>query len=180
MKKLSKKMIIIIAVAAAAVAVITTVLVIILTAPKELSNEVLKSSIDDRIASVQLPCEEAPSYITVMEEMTGVTVLSFEREDDIATALVRIKAPDLYTATKSLEESGELDPETIDAALAELLRKADMVETELSMTFYLTDDGEWKPVITEEFLDAYYGGIIRLRDEAYNEAFKEKETTENG
>lgn len=178
MKKLSRRTILIIASVIAVVA-ISIAVAVILTTPKKLNNEVLEASIDDCIASVQLPGEETPEYISVMEESVIVTVLSFEKEDDIATALLRIKAPDLYTAAKTLNDSGSFDPETIDSTLAELLRKADTVETELSMTFYLTDEGEWEPVLTEEFLDAYYGGVIRLRDEAYEDYFKDKETTEN-
>jgi hypothetical protein len=67
----------------------------------------------------------------------------------------------------------------IDRLLSEMLAKAEMLETELTLEFYLDEDGEWQPFLTEEFLDAYYGGAIRLRDEAYDQAFKDKEASEN-
>lgn len=178
MKKLSKKLMIVIG-AGIAVVIVAVVVILLLCAPKKLSGEVLETSVENTVASVRLEGEETPEYITVMEEKTSVKVLSFERDGDLAYARLLIKAPDLYTAAKTLNESGETDPEALDASFSVLLQDAEMLETEVDLTFVLNEDGEWEPMITEEFFDAYYGGILRLRDEMYEEALKDKEGSDH-
>ncbi|MBQ2273630.1 MAG: hypothetical protein II337_09250 [Clostridia bacterium] len=173
MKKLSKKLMIGIG-AGIAVVIVAVVVILLLCAPKKLSGEILEASVENTVASVQLQGEETPEYITLMEEKTSVKVLSFEQDGDLANARLLVKAPDLYTAAKTLNESGETDPEALDASFSALLQDAEMVETEVDLTFVLNEDGEWEPMITEEFFDAYYGGILRLRDELYEEALKKE------
>ncbi|MBQ1217709.1 MAG: hypothetical protein IIX85_07095 [Clostridia bacterium] len=157
-----------------AVVAVAVVVILLLCAPKKLSGEILEASVENTVASVQLQGEETPEYITLMEEKTSVKVLSFEQDGDLANARLLVKAPDLYTAAKTLNESGETDPEVLDASFSALLQDAEMVETEVDLTFVLNEDGEWEPMITEEFFDAYYGGILRLRDELYEEALKKE------
>ena len=50
-------------------------------------------------------------------------------------------------------------------ALDDRLKVATLVEKQVTMEYVLTDEG-YEPVLTAEFLDAYYGGIYQLRDEA--------------
>lgn len=178
MKKLSKKMIIIIAVAVIAVAAVIAVIIIV-TSPKKASKEILESSVNECIEFVNLPDEQVPNYIEVLEERARVTVKKFVSDGDTATATVTVTAPDLYTTVMELNSREDVTVDEIDSLLSEMLAKAEMLETELTLEFYRDEDGEWQPFLTEEFLDAYYGGAIRLRDEAYDNAFKDKETTGN-
>ena len=81
-------------------------------------------------------------------------------------------SPDLYAVVKELEARPMTDPEAIDTALYQALADAPTRVTEVSLTF--TDiGGQWKPIITEEFRDAYYGGLMTLRTEFYDQAYEE-------
>ena len=179
MKKPSQKLILT-AAAAVAVTVIAVITVIILVnSPKKATKEILEASVDECIEFVKLPDEKAPNYIGVLEERVSVTVKEFTSDGDTATATVTVTAPDLYTTVMELNSRKDVTVDEIDRLLSEMLAKAEMLKTELTLDFYLDGDGEWTPFLTEEFLDAYYGGFLRLRDEAYNEVFKDKEVAEN-
>ena len=67
-----------------------------------------------------------------------------------------------------MQIEGELTEEKIDAALMEALQDAPLVETEVEL-IYQKVNGVWEAAVTEEFVDAYTGGLLRLRDEYYNE-----------
>ena len=51
-----------------------------------------------------------------------------------------------------------------EAEILKELAKASIVEKEVSIEFVKVN-GEYKPQLTTEFLDAYYGGVYKLREE---------------
>lgn len=112
--------------------------------------------------------EEKPTYLEKVEELQSYKILSAEQDGDIINATVLVSAPDLYTIAKTLEVEGELTEEKINAALVEALKNATPVETEVKL-IYQKINGVWEAVLTEEFADAYTGGLLRLREEYRNE-----------
>jgi hypothetical protein len=112
--------------------------------------------------------EEIPGYLEEVEELRSYEILEATQEEDVIYTTVLVKAPDLYTITKNLQIEGELTEEKIDAALMAALQDAVLVETEVEL-IYQKINGVWEAAMTEEFVDAYTGGLLRLRDEYYDE-----------
>lgn len=138
--------------------------------PKEdaLSLELLQQILDDTMSQAQADAEGTPEYLLEMDERTSVEVTEFEEvEDGYAIAQVTVSAPDLYSVVKSLEDEKFADESEVDEALTEGVKDADLVETELEIEFHL-EEGVWTPVLTEEFADACYGGMMTYRQEYYD------------
>ena len=108
--------------------------------------------------------EETPTYLAVMEENNSFEILSFKENGETADALLLVRAPDLYTVLTDVSARTELSEEEMFASLAQELQTAPVLETEVALQFQQIDD-EWQPILTTEFMDAYYGGILRLRAE---------------
>lgn len=113
--------------------------------------------------------EEKPDYLMEMEDKSKYEIVSMEQDGNFIAAIAKVSAPDIYTIAKNLKVEGELTEEKIDAALTEALKNAQLTETEVPLHFEYVN-GEWKMVMTKEFTDAYYGGILRLREEYYQNA----------
>lgn len=121
--------------------------------------------------------EETPGYLEDVEELRTYEILDATREENVIYATVFVKAPDLYTIVKNLQIEGELTAEKINAALIEALQDAVLVEKEVEL-IYQEVNGVWKAILTEEFVDAYTGGLLRVRDEYYNDILR-RITNEN-
>lgn len=135
--------------------------------PKAASKEVLKESLNTSIglAAIVDPATD-PEYLTKTEELNSFEIISFTADGELADAVVKVSAPDLYSTVKKIEAMEDKSTAEKEAMLPAELAKAQITVTELEMQFELIN-GEWKPVITDEFLDAYYGGIGRLRSEYF-------------
>jgi hypothetical protein len=97
-----------------------------------------------------------------------VEVLSFEQKTkEYVEAKVQVTAPDLYGVIKKLDEEEFSSEAEIDEALTEGIKSAERITKDLNVNFYYKD--EWTPSLTEEFMDACYGGIITLRREYYED-----------
>ena len=121
----------------------------------------------NRLQAAQLSeDEQAPAYVTMTEEKSSYEITSFVENGDLADALLLVRAPDLYSLLKEIEAREGLTDEEKMAALEQELPNAGMLETEVAMQFQLVN-GQWQPILTSEFMDAYYGGILRLRAEIY-------------
>lgn len=124
----------------------------------------LQTALDQVIARMQE--EEAVDYLIAMESRSGWEVLAVEQTaEDRAEAAVRVYAPDLYSVVKALESETFTSEEEMDRAVTEGVEKAQILETELILEFYPDEGGVWTPALTGEFLDAYYGGLLTLRQE---------------
>ena len=131
-----------------------------------LSAAVLEQSIIDEFSAViEQTKEEAPYYLKKTEELSSFEISDFTSEDDgIAKATVTVSAPDLYSCVKALENESFACESDIDDALTEKLASAEIKVKEIEIQFYYNGE-EWKPLLTEEFMDAYYGGFMTLRKE---------------
>jgi len=134
-----------------------------------LTLEMLQQIMDSTMAEAQADAEGTPDYLLEMDQRTTVEVTDFEEvEDGYAIAQVTITAPDLYSVVKDLEDDRFSSEEEVDEALTEGVENADLLETELEIEFRL-EDGVWTPVLTEEFADACYGGLMTYRQEYYDQ-----------
>ena len=76
-----------------------------------------------------------------------------------------VHASDLYTLAKELDETNEYaTEEELRSAIVEAIGKAELVEREVALEFRATENG-YEPILTMEFFDAYYGGVLKLLDE---------------
>lgn len=111
--------------------------------------------------------ETDPAFLTAMEERNSFEVLSVtESGDGTVKADLRVSAPDLLAAVAAVEGkmTGTETQEQILAAMDEAVRSAELAESRVTLTFTYTD-GRWAPVLTDDFLDAYYGGVFQLRSQ---------------
>lgn len=170
MKK--KKFVLITAIIVAVIAIAAVaVLIVDNRTEREAAHEKLISELE--LPSMLIENEETPSFIENMESLNGYEILSFNTRGEYATARVKVYAPDLYTIAKELGKSAEgLNEEEIMNKVNEAVKDAPIVEREIELTFEKAD-GEYQPILTSEFLDAYYGGALQLREELLLESVKE-------
>lgn len=135
------------------------------------NEKILNSAMDAdmKLLTTPLPGEaEAPKYLLDLEARSSYETVSFEvsPEGDFVDAVVQVSSPDLYTAYKEAGELGPMSEAEINAFWEKLVADAAMMETQVNLQFVLID-GVWQPQWTEEFMDAYYGGLMRLEREYY-------------
>lgn len=119
-------------------------------------------------ASEITPAEE-PDFLAEIELRNGYEVLSCEETEQGLTAVLNVYAPDVYNLAKELDAQGSaVNPDAMQAVLVEAVQNAPIVKNEVQLLFVLTDNG-YKPILTGEFMDAYYGGVIRLLEEMVNQ-----------
>ena len=135
------------------------------TAPP-LSVATAQQALDTAMASATEEGEEVPAYLKELDKRTSWTVLSAEDGDGIGQATVKVSAPDLYGVIKSLEQEVFPDTQAMDSAVTEALRTAPLREQELVVEFQL-DGIRWEALLSEEFADACYGGLLTYRTELY-------------
>jgi len=137
------------------------------TEPKiVVSEQVLQTQLLSTLAAAEDDTEQTPGYILEMDARRTVKVLSFQQvANDHVDAVVSVASPDLYGVIKALESESFESEEDIDAALTEGVKAAELISKEVTLAFYW--DEEWEPSLTDEFMDACYGGILTLRQEYY-------------
>ena len=120
--------------------------------------------------------KEQDELLTEAESRSGFEVLSCEETETGAVATVRVYAPDLYAVAKELDENNQFDnEEEMRKAVIEAVAKAEIIEQEVLLEYVMTENG-LEPVLSMEFIDAYYGGIFKLLAETFNK--KNEEVTE--
>lgn len=131
----------------------------------ESAENVLEQVLEDPILEVDTEGIETPAFLYSIESRNGYEILSFEKTQTGAVATMRVFAPDVYGVAKNLDSSNTYtDANTLMDALDSALKTAPIVEKQVVVEYILTDNG-YAPILTAEFLDAYYGGIYQLRDE---------------
>ena len=137
---------------------------------EEQAKEALESVMDSAI----LADEEPDELLVATESRSGYEVLSYSETDTGVIVTFLVHAPDLYTVTKDIDENYTFEAEEeLKNALIDAIGKAEIVEQEVTIEFEKTDDG-YEPILSIEFIDAYYGGILKL----YNEKLTEKNQKE--
>lgn len=139
----------------------------------ESAENVLEQVLEAPILEVDTEGIETPAFLCSIESRNGYEILSFEKTQAGAIATMRVFAPDVYGVAKNLDSSNTYtDANALMDALDNALKTAPIVEKQVIIEYILTDQG-YAPILTVEFLDAYYGGIYRLRDEAIANAAAE-------
>ena len=119
--------------------------------------------------------EETPAFIIRLESMSSYQVLSLVQNDTYIVATLKVTAPDLYGVVEELEETSKAVSRDEALSLVDsALQDAPMVENEVELIFKMID-GQYEPVLTSEFLDAYYGGALRLQQELWTDQVEEGE-----
>lgn len=132
----------------------------------ESAENVLEQVLEAPILEVDTEGIETPAFLYSIESRNGYEILSFEKTQTGAVATMRVFAPDVYGAAKNLDSSNTYtDANTLMDTLDNSIKTAPIVEKQVVVEYILTDQG-YAPILTAEFLDAYYGGIYQLRDEA--------------
>ncbi|MBE6639495.1 MAG: hypothetical protein E7616_08640 [Ruminococcaceae bacterium] len=123
------------------------------------------ASLNGIMNSMQEEQEDTPAFIVELEKRNKITVEEFTENEEGAAVTVTVKSPDLYGIAKKIDQNNEdRSKEELLALIDEELKKADIIEKTLVLEYVKTDNG-YVPIITSEFLDAYYGGVFRLYDD---------------
>lgn len=136
---------------------------------KEDKITIAKTAIDKALNTVSTEIEDInsmPQYLSDMKEKCKYEVLSAREEDDMIIASISVSSPNLYDIVKNLDSSylDYPDTEDMDKILSEEIKNAKTITTELEVTLLKTADG-YEALLTDEFANAYYGGILQLRQE---------------
>ena len=107
--------------------------------------------------------EETPELIRQVEEENGYELTSLEEKEHYVVCTFRVFAPDLYSVAKEVDDINP-DSEKLEKTVLKELDSAPIVEKEVSLVFEKTEDG-LSPILTSDFIDAYYGGAYRLYEE---------------
>ena len=111
------------------------------------------------------PDEEEPDFLTEIENRNGYEVLSYETTEDGYRAVLRVYAPDVYGVGKKVDvEYAAADEAELLEVLAREIKSAELTVKQVELLFEKTEEG-YRPVLTAEFMDAYYGGVIRLYED---------------
>ena len=110
--------------------------------------------------------ESSPAFLKELDNRNGYEILTLSKSEEIYLATVCVYAPDVYAVARKLDnESGELTQEELAEQILNEIKSCELVEKEVQLLYRL-QDGQYVPVLTEEFVDAYYGGVLRLYEDA--------------
>ena len=139
----------------------------------EVAENVLEQVLETPILEVDAEEIDTPAFLYTIESRNGYEILSFEKTQTGAVATMRVFAPDVYGVANNLDSSNTFnDANALMNALDNAIKTAPIVEKQVVIEYILTNQG-YAPILTAEFLDAYYGGIYQLRDEAIANAATE-------
>ena len=109
--------------------------------------------------------ENSDGLLTETESRNGFEVLSCEKTDIGVSVTIKVYSPDLYTVAKEIDANYTFETkEELKVVLVEAINKAQIVEQVVTIEFEKTEDG-YMPLLTEEFFNAYYGGVLKLLSE---------------
>lgn len=139
----------------------------------EVAESAMEQILEAPILAVDAEGAETPEFLRTIESRNGYEILSFEKTQTGAVATMRVFAPDVYTVAQKLDSCNTYtDANALMDELDDALKIVPIVEKQVMIEYFLTDEG-YTPVLTAEFLDAYYGGIYQLRDEKIAHAVME-------
>lgn len=138
-----------------------------------------QAMIDGLYAGSDLFESNDAEFLTYIEENNEFKVISFEQSGDIVTAEVEVTSPDLYSAAINLASiSVENNLDEVNKLLIEEMKKADSVKSVVEIEFEVSDNGI-KAILTDEFLDAYYGGVFKLREKQLEDIFTDADSSDD-
>lgn len=159
--------------AAGAVVIAAAVLAIMLclggdsSRNEPLSKEQAQQQLELALAAADTASDEnSPAFLKELDNRNGYEILTLSKSEEIYLATVCVYAPDVYAVARKLDnESGELTQGELAEQILNEIKSCELVEKEVQLVYRL-QDGQYVPVLTEEFVDAYYGGVLRLYEDA--------------
>ncbi len=112
--------------------------------------------------------EETPAFLAYLEEESCCEIVSYVSDEELITATVKVTSLDLCGAVVNVVLEDYSDESQIDEMITQQLKDLPFVENEVELSFEV-NDGEYNPILTDEFLDIYYGGVLSLRDSMIND-----------
>lgn len=161
-----KRKVLIMVAIVAVIAVVAIIVVIVVTnrqSPEDKALEVLNDILE--LPKTIVDNEETPPMILLVEERNGYELLSLEIDGDTAVGKFKVYSPDVYSVAKEVDSTKVFfEQDELLNAVIEKIKLAPIAEKEIDLLFIIVD-GRYVPQLTSEFLDAYYGGVYRLREE---------------
>lgn len=140
------------------------IIILVTSLLKPPAQEVAMTALESVLTVPEFENEVAePELVTALDERHGYELVSFSKNKSEAVAVLRVYAPDVYTCVKALPSEWD-SAEEMAQAIAQSVSEAAIVEKEVELVFVKNGD-EYQPVLTDEFVDAYYGGVLRLKEE---------------
>lgn len=174
--KMNKKNIVVLI--ASAILLITTTVILVscdwfnTEAPIDVQ---VQNALQEVLTAAMSGDEEPEGLLVESESRSGFKVLSCTETDTGVIVTFLVHAPDLYTVAKDIDENYTFETEEeLQNAVIDAISKAEIIEQEVTIEFIKTGDG-YEPILTTEFIDAYYGGVLRMLNEALNNMGEEAE-----
>ena len=125
----------------------------------------LVPTIAETFIDTALPNEEVPTFLEKLEKLQSFTVLSVKTEENgLIETVLSVSAPDLAWVMEKVEKAEAATEDEMNAVLEKAVAEAPLRSEEVNVTFAKEDD-KWHPIMTDEFFNACYGGIIDLRED---------------
>ena len=131
-------------------------------APLEEDPQALAASIQLSLLQNQLAGNA--EYLRKILEMLSVSVTDVVKSGDTLTATVQVTAPDMYAIAKAIENVVFESSEEADEAVCRAMSTAAQRSVTVTVVFQ-KGAGRWIPVMTEELIDACYGGLLTYQQE---------------
>ena len=132
-------------------------------------DQVLQAVLNDTISDDA----ETDELLKATDSKSGFELISYIETETGVLVTFLVHAPDLYTVIKEIDENFVFETEEeLKNALIEAIGKAQIVEREITVEFSLVD-GEYVPMLSYEFFDAYYGGVFQLLNESFGDVNEE-------
>ena len=125
--------------------------------PKALADSIHLSLLQNQLAG-------NAQYLQKLLEMLSVSVTDVVKNGETLTVTAQITAPDMYALAKSLENVVFESGEEADAAVCRGMDSATQRTATVTIVFQ-KEAGRWIPVMTEELVDACYGGLLTYQRE---------------
>ncbi len=109
--------------------------------------------------------ENEPEFVSYIENKSSYNIVSFTEDDGVITANIEVDSPDLYTAVNDIANTDLEDENEINQLLIQNMKEQPLLHNTVELEFLVTNNGI-NAVLSDYFLDAYYGGVFRLRNEA--------------
>lgn len=130
-----------------------------------LDIQAVEQVLEEVMYEIALEDSEPNEVLIATESRCGFEVVSYSSTESGVIVTFLVYAPDLYTVAKEIDENYVFETkEELIVVLVEAIGKASIVEQEITIEFEKTEDG-YVPLLTEEFFDAYYGGVLKLLNE---------------
>jgi len=162
-KGLSKKVKIMLSIVISTTVLVIGIVMFLLFGSSFFEN-VNQKTLDEALKSALMSDNvDVPEIVSALESQSGYEVLSFKENNSEIIAVVKVYAPDIYSLAQDLPKT-KASEEEMEKEIVKRLEKAKIVEKQMELTF-IKGENSYQPVLTSDFVDAYYGGVLTLKEE---------------